>query len=68
MAREKRWADMTDAITDDVLGTFAVTAEPDDVFTQVANRYSGIADRVCLIWNQDNSHLYETIADNRSLN
>ena len=67
MAREKQWSNMKDAITDDILRVFAVVAEPNDVFIQLANRYGGIADRVILIWNSDNSHLLETIAASRGL-
>jgi len=65
MAREKRWADMKDAITDDMLEELAVFAEPGDVYASIVERYGGIADRVCLDWNADNPHLFEAIAGSR---
>jgi probable F420-dependent oxidoreductase len=43
-----RWADMADAVDDDVLGTFAIVAEPDRVAAAVLARYGGVVDRVSL--------------------
>jgi probable F420-dependent oxidoreductase len=43
-----RWADMADAVDDDVLGTFAVVAEPERVADAVVTRYGGVLDRVSL--------------------
>jgi probable F420-dependent oxidoreductase len=43
-----RWADMADAVDDEVLAAFAVVAEPDGVAAAVVARYGGILDRVSL--------------------
>ncbi|GAB2483669.1 LLM class oxidoreductase [Jatrophihabitans fulvus] len=43
-----RWDDMSDLIDDDVLETFAVVAEPDEVAGKVASRYGDLLDRVTL--------------------
>jgi probable F420-dependent oxidoreductase len=43
--REDKWTAMRDLVDDEVLGTFAVVAEPDDVAAQVRDRYSGLVDR-----------------------
>ena len=36
---------MRDLVDDEVLGTFAVVAGPDDVAAQVRQRYDGVVDR-----------------------
>jgi probable F420-dependent oxidoreductase len=43
--REDKWTAMRDLVDDEVLGTFAVVAEPEDVAAQVRDRYSGLVDR-----------------------
>jgi probable F420-dependent oxidoreductase len=43
--REDKWTAMRDLIDDDVLGAFAVVAEPDGVGTQVRQRFDGLVDR-----------------------
>ncbi len=65
MAREKRWADMKNAVVDDVLREIAIFAEPGDVYARIVERYGGIADRVCLEWSADNPQLFEAIARSR---
>jgi probable F420-dependent oxidoreductase len=43
-----RWADMADAVDDEVLGTFAIVAEPDRVAAALIARYGGAVDRVSM--------------------
>ena len=43
--REDKWTAMRDLVDDEVLGTFAVVAEPEDVAAQVRGRYEGLVDR-----------------------
>jgi probable F420-dependent oxidoreductase len=43
--REDKWTAMRDLVDDEVLGTFAVVAEPEDLAAQVRDRYAGLVDR-----------------------
>ena len=43
--RDDRWTAMRDLVDDEVLGAFAIVAEPEDVATQVRARYGGLVDR-----------------------
>ena len=43
--REDRWTAMRDLVDDEVLGTFAVVGEPDDVGAAVRARFDGLVDR-----------------------
>ncbi|MCW2705179.1 MAG: luciferase family protein [Blastococcus sp.] len=43
--REDKWTAMRDLVDDEVLATFAVVAEPEDVPTEVLRRYDGVIDR-----------------------
>jgi probable F420-dependent oxidoreductase len=43
--REDKWTAMRDLVDDEVLGTFAVVAGPEDVAAQVRGRYEGLVDR-----------------------
>ena len=43
--REDKWTAMRDLVDDEVLGTFAVVAGPDDVAGQVRARYGDLVDR-----------------------
>jgi probable F420-dependent oxidoreductase len=43
--REDKWTAMRDLIDDEVLATFAVVGDPDDVGARVLERYSGLIDR-----------------------
>lgn len=47
-ARENRWDDMTELITDDLLAEFAVTAPPDDVHGELQRRFDGVVDRIAI--------------------
>ncbi len=43
--REDRWTAMRDLVDDEVLGTFAVVADPADVVREVRTRFAGLVDR-----------------------
>jgi probable F420-dependent oxidoreductase len=43
--REDKWAAMGALVDDEVLGTFAVVAEPEDVAGEVRRRFDGLVDR-----------------------
>jgi probable F420-dependent oxidoreductase len=43
--REDKWTAMRDLVDDEVLATFAVVAEPDDVAAGVRQRFDGLVDR-----------------------
>ena len=66
MARQKRWAAMQEAITDDALREFALVAEAGDVYDQIVERYGGIADRARLAWDAERPKLFEAIASSRA--
>lgn len=46
LSKQKRWADMGNLITDDVLDAFAVVAKPDDVAQGLLDRFAGTVDRL----------------------
>ncbi len=46
LTKENRWDELGSVIDDEMLQTFAVVAEPDDVATEIDRRYSGLADRI----------------------
>ncbi|MFL6008550.1 MAG: LLM class F420-dependent oxidoreductase [Rubrobacteraceae bacterium] len=48
LARDKRWDEMPDLITDEMLGAFAVEAALDEVGGVLKDRYEGLIDRVAL--------------------
>jgi probable F420-dependent oxidoreductase len=48
LARDKRWDEMSDLVTDEMLGAFAVEAAPDEVRGVLNERYEGLIDRVAL--------------------
>ncbi|MDX6380014.1 MAG: hypothetical protein QOI57_1038 [Rubrobacteraceae bacterium] len=48
LARNKKWDEMTNLITDEMLHTFAVEASPDEVGPALRERYEGLIDRVAL--------------------
>lgn len=45
LSKQGRWDDMGTLIDDDILGAFAVVAEPGDVAGQMLSRYSSFCDR-----------------------
>ncbi|MBL8144748.1 MAG: TIGR03617 family F420-dependent LLM class oxidoreductase [Anaerolineae bacterium] len=46
LARANQWADMKALISDDMLGAFALVAEPDDLPYAALERYAGLLDRI----------------------
>jgi len=48
LASKGRWGEMPGLITDEILATFAVVADPDDVPAALQERYQGLADRLNL--------------------
>ncbi len=48
LAREKKWREMPELITDEMLNAFAVEAAPDEVGPALKERYKGLIDRVAL--------------------
>ncbi len=46
LSKEKRWVEMGDVITDEILDAFAVVAEPDDVAARLLERFGGTVDRL----------------------
>jgi alkanesulfonate monooxygenase SsuD/methylene tetrahydromethanopterin reductase-like flavin-dependent oxidoreductase (luciferase family) len=48
LARDKKWCEMPQLITDEMLSTFAVEAAPDEVGPALRERYEGLIDRVAL--------------------
>jgi probable F420-dependent oxidoreductase len=48
LARNKKWDEMPNLITDEMLNAFAVEAAPDEVGSVLAERYEGLIDRVAL--------------------
>ena len=48
LARDKKWDEMPDLITDEMLGAFAVEAAPDEVGGALKERYEGLIDRVAI--------------------
>jgi probable F420-dependent oxidoreductase len=62
MARAGQWDTMWQEVPDDMLHEMAVVAEPDNLIEAIQERYTGIADRICLEWKAANIELMETIA------
>ncbi|MBA2693055.1 MAG: TIGR03617 family F420-dependent LLM class oxidoreductase [Rubrobacter sp.] len=48
LAREKKWREMPDLITDEMLAAFAVEAAPEEVGAKLREKYEGAVDRVAL--------------------
>jgi hypothetical protein len=48
LARDKKWDEMPNLITDEMLRTFAVEATLDEVGPALRERYEGLMDRVAL--------------------
>jgi probable F420-dependent oxidoreductase len=48
LARNKKWDEMPDLITDEMLHAFAIEAAPDEVGPALKERYEGLIDRVAL--------------------
>ncbi|MFD2422215.1 TIGR03617 family F420-dependent LLM class oxidoreductase [Amycolatopsis pigmentata] len=50
LSKRGAWTDMAKLITDEILTTFAVVAEPDRVGETVSQRFAGLLDRVTLVF------------------
>ena len=48
LTKQGRWDQLADVIDDDMLATFAVVAEPEDVDAALEERYGGVVDRISL--------------------
>jgi probable F420-dependent oxidoreductase len=46
--RTERWEEMARLVPDEVVRTIGVVAEPAELATRVAERYTGLLDRICL--------------------
>jgi probable F420-dependent oxidoreductase len=46
LSKQGRWNGMADLVDDEVLDTFAIVAEPDDVPARLHQRYGDVADRI----------------------
>jgi hypothetical protein len=44
------WAEMSDAIDDEMLDTFTIVTTPDAVADEVKARYGGLVDRITVGW------------------
>ena len=56
MSKRGLWVEMGDLITDDMLETFAVVAEPDDVAPMLRARYGPLVDRISFYTPVPRSH------------
>jgi hypothetical protein len=46
LSKQGEWVKMADAVDDEILGTFAVVCEPEDVPRQLQERYGDLLDRI----------------------
>lgn len=58
-ADSRSWQAISDIVTDDALREVAIVAKPREVLGQIRERYSGLADRVCLIVTSESRQLLE---------
>jgi len=49
LSKRGRWVEMGERITDEMLDTFAVRGQPEELPAQLAARYGGFADRLSLV-------------------
>jgi probable F420-dependent oxidoreductase len=50
MSKQGRWAEMGELITDEIMGSFAVVAEPNQVAEQIIKRFGDIVDRTSVAY------------------
>ncbi|MBV1904987.1 MAG: TIGR03617 family F420-dependent LLM class oxidoreductase [Pseudomonadales bacterium] len=48
MSKRGQWAEMGTLIDDDILNTFAVVGEPDEIIPKIKERYTGLVDRITI--------------------
>ena len=65
MARENRWAEMSELIPDDLIDAIAVVGEPHEIAPRLVSRLAGISRSVSLVNNRapDPGHFAEVVAD-----
>ncbi|PCR92141.1 TIGR03617 family F420-dependent LLM class oxidoreductase [Natrinema ejinorense] len=59
LSKNQRWEDMAELITDEMVATFAIEAQPDELLAAARERYGGIADRVVLPLDHGDAFLTE---------
>ena len=62
LARAGRWDEMAALIPDETLHEIAIVAPPDEVMPRILERYKGIADRISLEWDGEDSEAISAIA------
>lgn len=63
LSKRGEWAQMSDAITDDVLCAFAVVGEPSNIAPAVKERFGGLLDRVQLPAAGDDPATWQAVLD-----
>ena len=48
LSTEQKWAEMAELVTDEMVSTFAIEAEPDELLDEALDVYGDVADRVVL--------------------
>ena len=48
LSKEEKWQEMGELITDEMVATFSIEAEPDELLAEARDVYGGVADRVVL--------------------
>jgi len=61
LVRANKWAELASLIDDEILHTFAVVGTPEQVADQMAQRYSGLADRISPVVYQPNLELLSAL-------
>lgn len=61
LAREQRWDEMVDLVTDEMVETFAITAPPAELGPTIADQYGDVIDRVLPMLNFDPETYWDEI-------
>lgn len=48
LSKDQKWAEMAELVTDDMVSTFAIEAEPEDLLDEALDVYGDVADRISL--------------------
>ena len=59
LSRDQRWDEMADRVTDEMVGTFAIEAPPEELLDRARDAYGGIADRLVLPLDQGEAFMNE---------
>lgn len=62
MAREGKWKDMWQEVSDEMLHEMAIVGEPGEIIPMIRERYAGLGDRICLEWQANQVDLMQHIA------